>query len=152
MDQIKPAKQSDKYSWIWLCANCSAEYAADVEAMECCGEPIPNTEPDTQDIQIGGDHYRTKAVQPWDAMEDKLMDNVNHPNHYQGKIECIDAIEVAVGGLRGIEAVFVANILKYVWRYRKKNGIEDLRKASWYLERLIKEVENNDKTRRHIGQ
>lgn len=105
-----------------------------------------------KDIQIGGDHYRTKAIQPWDAMEDELMDNVNHPNHYQGKIECIDAIEVAVDGLHGIEAVFVANILKYVWRYRKKNGIEDLRKASWYLERLIKEVGKHDKTSRHIGQ
>jgi hypothetical protein len=43
-------------------------------------------------------------------------------------------------GKTGIEAVCTANVIKYVWRYEEKNGAEDLRKALWYLERLIKEV------------
>jgi hypothetical protein len=68
-------------------------------------------------------------------------DNVNHPSHYtQGAIECIDAIKEATKGLLGIEAVCTANIIKYVWRWKFKNGVEDLRKARWYLDRLIEEV------------
>jgi hypothetical protein len=71
--------------------------------------------------------------------EDKpLQSSVNHPAHYTaGKVECIDAIESATTGLTGLEAVCVANVLKYVWRHKHKNGIEDLRKARWYLDKLI---------------
>ena len=69
-----------------------------------------------------------------------MSDAVNHPSHYTGgNIECIDAIkasmtnEAFLGYLKG-------NIQKYLWRYEKKVApIEDLKKAKWYLERLIKE-------------
>lgn len=72
-------------------------------------------------------------------------DVVNHPNHYaQGDIECIDALKAATVGKRGIEAVCVANVIKYLWRYEEKNGLEDVKKAKWYIERLIKEVEINE--------
>ncbi len=72
----------------------------------------------------------------------KPSDNINHPNHYTtGKVECIDAIEAATEGLTGIQAVCTGNVIKYVWRWRRKNGVEDLRKARWYLDKLIKEVE-----------
>ncbi|QNI20522.1 hypothetical protein KB2_gp044 [Klebsiella phage vB_KleM_KB2] len=70
-------------------------------------------------------------------------DVVNHPSHYtQGGIECIDAIKAATVGKTGIEAVCVANVVKYLWRYEEKNGLEDVKKARWYLERLINELEN----------
>lgn len=69
-------------------------------------------------------------------------DMVNHPSHYtQGGIECIDAITAATAGKTGIEAVCVANVVKYLWRYEEKNGLEDVKKARWYLERLISELE-----------
>jgi hypothetical protein len=81
--------------------------------------------------------YKGKAVK-------FVKDNVNHPSHYtQGAIECIDAIKEATKGLLGIEAVCTANIIKYVWRWKFKNGIEDLHKARWYLDRLIEEVSNS---------
>jgi hypothetical protein len=68
-------------------------------------------------------------------------DVVNHPTHYtQGKIECIDAIEAATTGLFGIIAVCVANVIKYVWRFALKNGIEDLDKADFYLQKLRTKV------------
>ena len=68
-------------------------------------------------------------------------DNVNHPSHYtQGDIECIDAIKAATVGKTGIEAACVANVIKYLWRYEAKNGVEDVRKAKWYIDRLIKEL------------
>ena len=70
-------------------------------------------------------------------------DTINHPSHYtQGKIECIDAIEESTKGLIGISAVCVANVIKYIWRYKFKNGIEDLKKARWYLDKLISHEEN----------
>lgn len=71
-------------------------------------------------------------------------DVVNRPNHYtQGGIECIDALKAATVSKHGIEAVCVANVIKYLWRYEEKNGLEDIKKARWYIERLIKEVGTN---------
>ena len=67
-----------------------------------------------------------------------MVDSVNHPPHYGGKIECIEAIEAAVADLSGPEAVSTGNAIKYLWRWKTKNGIEDLRKAKWYIDRLIK--------------
>lgn len=65
-------------------------------------------------------------------------DEVNHPTHYTaGGVECIDAIAAATRGLEGMEAVCTANVIKYVWRWRLKGGVTDLRKAEWYLRRLI---------------
>lgn len=68
-------------------------------------------------------------------------DNVNHPAHYtQGGIECIDALKASMsrdeyrGFLKG-------NTMKYLWRYRMKGGVEDLKKARWYLDKLISEME-----------
>jgi len=70
-----------------------------------------------------------------------MSDNVNNPPHYnKGGVECIEAIESMltaeefIGYLRG-------NSLKYRWRFRYKNGIEDLYKARWYEDRLIKYIE-----------
>jgi ferredoxin-thioredoxin reductase catalytic subunit len=68
-------------------------------------------------------------------------ENVNHPKHYtQGGIECIDAIKAATVGKQGFEATLVGNVIKYLWRYESKGGIEDIEKALWYLSRLHKEV------------
>lgn len=67
-------------------------------------------------------------------------DKVNHPSHYTaGKVECIDALEAATTGLTGIEAVCTANAIKYLWRWKFKGGQEDLRKARWYINRLLGE-------------
>ena len=70
-------------------------------------------------------------------------DIINHPDHYRtiSGLEAIDVIEAFTEDLIGIEAVCTANIIKYVCRWKKKNGIEDLRKAEWYLQRLIRHME-----------
>ena len=64
-------------------------------------------------------------------------DNVNHPSHYMmpGGGEVIDFIDAACGD--GAEFYYLGNILKYVCRYRDKGGAESLKKAKWYLEKLI---------------
>lgn len=71
---------------------------------------------------------------------------VNHPPHYtKGKIECIDAIDTVTENLKGEHGYYTGTILKYIWRWYHKNGIEDLRKAQWYLERLIAKLEHPDR-------
>ena len=73
------------------------------------------------------------------------VDMVNHPVHYnQGGIECIDALKAATVSKTGIEAVCTANAIKYLWRYEEKNGIEDVKKARWYIDRLIRELEEKE--------
>lgn len=73
------------------------------------------------------------------------MDNVNHPKHYtQGGIECIDALAAATNGLVGIEAVDTANALKYLWRWKYKNGVEDINKAIWYLNHLKHAISSDE--------
>ena len=72
-------------------------------------------------------------------------DPVNHPSHYtSGDIECIEAIEEATKGLDGIEAFCIGNTMKYLWRWKQKNGVEDLKKAEWYLKFVIDLHENDD--------
>lgn len=70
-------------------------------------------------------------------------DNVNHPQHYtNGKYECIDVLEDITSELTGIEAICTANAVKYLWRWKYKNGVEDLKKARWYIEKLVSIEEN----------
>jgi len=70
-------------------------------------------------------------------------DPVNHPQHYQGKggMEVLDVIEAFTDGLNGIEATDTGNILKYACRWKKKNGIEDLKKLVYYANHLIAYLE-----------
>lgn len=73
-----------------------------------------------------------------------IDDEPINPQHYKnGKVECIDALESATVNKIGIEAVCVANIIKYLWRYEDKNGIEDVQKAKWYLEKLLEKLNEN---------
>lgn len=65
-----------------------------------------------------------------------MTDFVNHPPHYQGSIECIDAIEASMSA-EAFKGALKANVIKYVWRYEGKGGVESLQKAQWYLTRLI---------------
>lgn len=66
-------------------------------------------------------------------------DNVNNPAHYtSGGIETLDYIKAKVSDYPSYAA---GNILKYVSRYEHKNGLEDLKKAQFYLNDLIKEME-----------
>ena len=74
-----------------------------------------------------------------------MTEKVNHPSHYTaGKVECIDALEAATVGLQGIEAICTANAIKYLWRWKFKNGVEDLAKAKWYINKLAKHLTDND--------
>ena len=75
------------------------------------------------------------------GIEHPTEDMVNHPSHYNStSLECIDAIMAATD--EGFEYYLQGNIIKYLWRYRYKNGIQDLKKAQWYLAKLIETQED----------
>ncbi|MEG1523873.1 MAG: DUF3310 domain-containing protein [Clostridia bacterium] len=72
---------------------------------------------------------------------------VNHPDHYQSEtgIEVIDVIEAFTFDLSGVEAFDTANVIKYICRWGNKDGLQDLKKAEWYLHHLIEHVERFNK-------
>lgn len=72
-----------------------------------------------------------------------MTDNVNNPSHYKTNngLETIDVIRAFTEDLKGVEAVDTSQVLKYICRWKKKNGLEDLKKARWYLNDLIDWVE-----------
>ena len=72
-------------------------------------------------------------------MKKEGHDPVTKPIHYnQAGIECIQAIEAMTQNMSGSIAPHAANVLKYLWRCEYKNGLEDIDKAIWYLNRLRK--------------
>ena len=71
---------------------------------------------------------------------------VSHPDHYKsGKYEVIDIIDEFTKDLSGTEAVCTANAIKYILRWKKKNGIQDVKKAIWYLTHLVEHLENKER-------
>lgn len=104
------------------------------------------------DVKESGDYLYTSEIEKYAsnwikenveivATIEELQDNVSHPSHYQnGGKEAIEIIKDATGDNFG--GFLVGNIIKYISRYRYKNGVEDLKKAQFYLDRLIKEAED----------
>ena len=71
-----------------------------------------------------------------------MTDNVNHPAHYNvGGIEVIDIIEAFTKDLDSMNAYETGNVIKYILRWPHKNGLEDLKKARWYLNHMIARLE-----------
>jgi hypothetical protein len=77
------------------------------------------------------------------------MDRVNKPTHYQGTIEAIDAIEASMP-LQQQMGYLKGNVMKYIIRWDRKNGLEDLKKAQWYLNRMIDKQEKHENQKRTI--
>ena len=76
----------------------------------------------------------------------KIPEEINHPTRYAGgKYECIDVM-TDVFGVDATKSFCKLNAFKYLWREQNKNGVEDLKKCAWYLDKLIEltEVESND--------
>lgn len=122
IEEIKE-KYGNMYGYIF-CEDCPLS-----ESDEC---------PENSGVFCDGFEIAYNAILSHSVGEIDESDNVNHPAHYtRGGIECLDAIAAAVGELTGMEAVYTAQIIKYVWRWKWKNGAEDLGKARFYLDKLI---------------
>lgn len=83
------------------------------------------------------------------------VNNVEHPAHYTGtSIECIDAMR-ETQGVEAVKNFCICNAFKYLWRHDRKNGVEDVKKAAWYLNKFIELEEKKTKTNwngRHRSQ
>lgn len=72
---------------------------------------------------------------------------VSHPKHYQSSngLECIDVIKRHTEHLKGIYAVDTANCIKYAWRWKAKNGVQDIEKIIWYATDLLNALESKSR-------
>lgn len=69
--------------------------------------------------------------------ENPINDNVNHPSHYEtGSFECIDVM-LETQGKEAVKNFCLCNAFKYIYRHNNKNGLEDIRKAKWYIDKYI---------------
>ena len=95
-------------------------------------------------IGVIGKVNRKKATEEISMLAREIEDsNVNHPSHYnQTGIECIDAIKASLGD--GYQDYCKGNVMKYLWRYKYKNGIEDLKKAQWYLKSMVDSLQEEE--------
>lgn len=100
-----------------------------------------------------GFKFDPKKVMEEKMNEKKIFDlaeydeRVEHPAHYtHGKVECLDAIDSATSSMPGNVAVYVANVMKYLWRHHRKHNrpLEDLLKAKFYFDKLIKHYAENE--------
>ena len=79
------------------------------------------------------------------------MSNVNHPKHYRGtNLECIEVMRLVFDDV-GVCYFCLENAFKYLWRHNKKNNVEDLNKAKWYLDYSKKVLEVNNMEGSELG-
>lgn len=78
------------------------------------------------------------------SIENAVADVVNHPSHYEtGKFECIDVM-LETQGKEAVMDFCMCNAFKYLYRHRRKNGVEDIKKAKWYINKYIELAEGGD--------
>ena len=78
-----------------------------------------------------------------------IKDNVNHPQHYEsGKFECIEVM-LETQGVEDVKSFCVLNAFKYLYRHKLKNGVEDIKKARWYIDKYIELTDLNEKMINH---
>lgn len=108
----------------YYCPRCFMRYKENIGCSRC----FKNLKPDSSGARIP----ISEQTKPY-MKEEK----VDHPPHYtKGGIECIDGIKASMT-LEAFEGYLKGNVMKYLWRYKYKNGVEDLKKAQWYLNKLI---------------
>ena len=124
--------------WEFCSDGCPLKNLCDSTSYKCEWNEVTDSMLDKCLDTIGATNPKEQETNPSDTKSDMVC----HPAHYnQGKVECIDAMAAATVNKSGIEAVCVSNIIKYLWRYEAKNGLEDVKKAQFYLNRLVDELE-----------
>lgn len=98
-----------------------------------------STEPCKSCVNNGGEKDSftpLKDVAP-SVNEKPVNDNVNHPSHYEtGSFECIDVM-LETQGKEAVKNFCLCNAFKYIYRHNNKNGLEDIKKAKWYIDKYI---------------
>lgn len=125
--------------WLGGCVDCPHTYGylskpeyCDDGTHEVCTKCWDREIPDTENCPVTDTENRPAT------------DNVNHPKHYEtGKFECIDVM-VETQGVDAVKSFCLCNAFKYIYRTSRKNGLEDVKKALWYLEKYVELGEKRD--------
>ena len=114
----------------------NAQLMADKYTMGFCREE------DKKELKESVDNYIPQV----EVDARSQVDNVNHPKHYEGNIECIDAMQEVLSK-NGVINFCIGNAFKYIWRCKKKHPtpIEDLKKCRWYINKALELLESEDK-------
>lgn len=137
-------KEADSYinqmDKIYICPECSSQ--------DLRGYPWDSGRKTLLKCNTCGNNWTPDYLEEHNCCAVRVDSNdvVNHPEHYisQDGIESIDVIKAFTRDLVGMESVCTANILKYTMRWKRKNGVEDLKKARWYLNYLIDSIEGEN--------
>jgi hypothetical protein len=115
------------YVYPGTCLECRYfDLECDQEPCLTCKHNVPVNDPSYHTVP---EHYFPR----WEREDLTNTDAVIHPSHYnQGGIECIDAM-VAAFGKEAVATWCKINAFKYIWREEHKNGLQDIDKAIWYL-------------------
>lgn len=98
-----------------------------------------------KNLQKAVTNFQNKMHEQFPAILEE-PDVINHPSHYEsGRFECIDVME-ETQGTEAVKDFCLCNAFKYLYRHRNKNGLEDVKKANWYLNKYIElsERKNNE--------
>lgn len=108
---------------------------------EVCVEVAYNEIKDRKGKMINGTFVKEKNKEEVDQEENKEM--VNHPDHYNlpGRDECIDEMIQVFGTDKTLEFCML-NAYKYMYRHQQKNGLEDIKKADWYIKKYMELCKN----------
>lgn len=143
--------QTDEYVWDDLSKADIIPFKNGYKIRFPRPKPLPSECPCSETPASTSDDPFKSIKQDIKKNIDKFMcklkdDPVNHPQHYQSKngLEVIDVIEAFTDDLTGMEAVCTGNALKYICRWKHKNGVQDLKKAVWYMNHLIDILEKEN--------
>ena len=127
---------------VTTCEQCGKDEVQDAGLCSDCISKLPKIE-SRKVVNIHQNENGSFSLV--EAIEKEVPDAVNHPSHYTGAwIECIDAIKASMTP-DALSGYLKGNVQKYLWRYEKKvNPVEDLKKARWYLDYLINELEQTN--------
>ena len=117
------------------CVNCPLKDRDDIDCcnfFECSDDVVEKA----YNLVFGGE---SEKITNFDTIANPVQrEEINHPDRYAGgKFECIDVM-LDVFGADAVKHFCILNAFKYVWRAEKKNGVEDIKKAIWYLIEYIK--------------
>jgi hypothetical protein len=136
---------NDNFSDYWFHKNRPIEPRVEFETQKECIEWLEEQNAfDASFLEDKPTEALKEAYERFKSMSTPLVSNVEHPSHYnQAGIEAIEAIKASLGD--GFPDYCKGNVMKYLWRYKYKAGLEDLKKAQVYLNWMIESIEGEDK-------
>lgn len=132
--------QGDEYQALYMAMRTNDKKSTDRLEKKIDDIKIGNRGEDASRIELGGgksDNFTPLGIVAPNVEGNVVYDTVNHPHHYcTGKYECIDVM-IEIFGVEAVKTFCLLNAFKYIYRHNNKNGLEDIKKAKWYIDKYI---------------